>query len=227
MTFGFEKRPVFRKIAPHMRERSNKSMQRSRPIRNLTWALLVIVAVFATGVFALVWDGLHDEIGAADVGVVLGNTVYSDGTPSPRLAARLDRALELFRQGLFPLIIVSGSIGEEGRDEAVVMRDYLVQRGVSPEQVIVDSEGRTTFATAMNTRKLIEERGLASALVVSQYFHVPRARLALRRAGVGKVYSAHARYFELRDFYSVPRELIGFLRYAMRTYEAPRAKGSI
>ena len=104
------------------------------------------------------------------------------------------------------------------------MRDYLVQRGVAPEQVIVDSEGRTTFATAMNTRKLIEERGLGSALVVSQYFHVPRARLALQRAGVTKVYSAHARYFELRDFYSVPRELVGFLRYAMRSYEAPRTK---
>jgi vancomycin permeability regulator SanA len=175
--------------------------------------------MFVIGVAVLVWDGLRDEVSPADLGVVLGNTVYPDGTPSARLAARLDRAIELHRQGVFHLVLVSGATGAEGKDEALAMRDYLLQHGVPSADVLVDSNGGTTFATASNAHALMEERGLHSALVISQYFHVPRARLALRRAGVEKVYSAHARYFELRDLYSAPRELVGFVWYAVRSYK--------
>jgi uncharacterized SAM-binding protein YcdF (DUF218 family) len=105
------------------------------------------------------------------------------------------------------------------------MRHYLLQRGVPSADVLVDSNGGSTFATAASAHRLMQERGLHSAIVISQYFHVPRARLALRGFGVEKVYSAHARYFELRDLYSVPRELIGFLRYALRSYDLPSTKG--
>jgi vancomycin permeability regulator SanA len=180
---------------------------------------LVGVALFALGVTLLVCDGLHDDIAPADLAVVPGNTVNPDGAVSRRLAARLDRAFELHRAGMFRLILVSGATGIEGHDEALAMRDYLLQRGVPPGDVLVDSNGATTFATAANAYRLMKQRDLHSALVISQYFHVPRARLALRRFGVEKVYSAHAYYFELRDLYSAPRELIGFLRYALRSYE--------
>lgn len=179
--------------------------------------LLGVTAVAAVaGMSALVWDGLHDEIGQADLGVVLGNTVRSDGTPSPRLAARLDRTLELFQRGLFPLVLVSGARGQEGYDEAVAMRDYLVARGVPPAKVLIDSKGYTTLATTRNTLAVMQARQLHSVLVVSQYFHLSRAKLALRRVGVETVYSAHARFFSLRDFYSIARELVGFLSYLLR-----------
>lgn len=196
-------------------------MRSGRFFRFVLRAAVISAAAFTLGVAALVWDGLHDDVRPADLGVVLGNTVYPDGTLSPRLAARLDRALELHREGVFHLVLVSGAIGEEGRDEALAMRDYLLQRGVPSDDIVVDSNGDSTFSTAANAHRLMQERGLHSALVVSQYFHVPRARLALRRFGVKKVYSAHARYFELRDLYSAPRELIGFLRYALRSYHMP------
>lgn len=128
------------------------------------------IALLATAV--LLWDGLHDEIRPADVALVLGNTVNPDGTPSDRLAARLDRSLELFQQGTFPLIIVSGAVGKEGHDEATVMRDYLTARGVPSSQIIVDSAGNTTFASAKNTAVIMRQKRLKSVLVISQYFHV-------------------------------------------------------
>jgi vancomycin permeability regulator SanA len=187
-------------------------------------AALAGTAAFAVGITVLVWDGLHDDVHPADLGVVLGNTVFPDGTPSPRLAARLDRTLELHREGMFHWVLVSGATGKEGRDEALAMRDYLLRNGVPAAQVLVDSDGHTTFATAANASALMKQHGLRSALVISQYFHVPRVRLALQRFGVAKVYSAHARYFELRDIYSVPRELIGFVRYILRSYDVPPPK---
>jgi vancomycin permeability regulator SanA len=189
-------------------------------LRACIWrALVPALAISAIGTGLLLCDGLNDELGSADVGLVLGNTVHPDGTPSRRLAARLERALDLYRQGVFPLIIVSGARGGEGHDEAVVMRGYLVGRGVPPEHVLVDSAGVTTYASARNVQKLLHERHLRSVLLISQYFHVPRAKLALKRFGVSPVYSAHARFFEARDLYSIPRELVGYLHYSLRSYE--------
>jgi vancomycin permeability regulator SanA len=91
--------------------------------RTLIWQLLLVpVIVVAIAMGALLWDGLHDDIADCDVGLVLGNTVFTNGTPSPRLAARPDRAFELYEQGRFGHILVSGARGKEGHDETVVMR---------------------------------------------------------------------------------------------------------
>lgn len=172
------------------------------PITSLLLASIVLVV-----------RGLSDEIQVADVAVVLGNTVNADGTPSRRLAARLDTALELYHRGLFKNVIVSGGVGREGFDEAVVMKDYLAKRGVPQEMIIVDSVGLTTAATARSVAAIASAHHWSSVLVISQYFHLPRCRLAFAQVGIEPVYAAHANYFELRDVYSILREVIGYVAY--------------
>ncbi len=175
-------------------------------------------AVFAAAFLSISLSGLWDDARPADVCVVLGNTVGRDGRPSERLRARLDKALELYRAGMCPEVIVSGGVGEEGFDEAVVMKRYLVENDVPEDRVYADGRGLDTFETARNSRALMAARGWKSALVVSQFYHVPRCRLALRRAGVGEVSSAHANYFELRDIYSTCREVAAYAYYFARGY---------
>jgi uncharacterized SAM-binding protein YcdF (DUF218 family) len=150
--------------------------------------------------------------------------VQPDGRPSPRLRARLDRALELYRENMFEKIIVSGGIGKEGFDEAAAMGDYLASHGVPRERIIQDNEGVTTYASAANALRILREQKLTGVLVVSQYFHVPRTKLALRKFGIAPVYSAHARYFEARDVYSIARELVAYIQYSCRGYDAPVEK---
>lgn len=184
--------------------------------RFLRAAAIIVAIAFAALLLAstvLVAQGISDEIYEADFAVILGNTVNSDGTPSRRLAARLDMALELYHRGVFKNVVVSGGMGREGFDEAVVMRDYLTKRGVLQDQIIVDSLGLTTAATAKNVAAIARERHWSSVLVISQYFHIPRCRLALTRVGFEPVYAAHAHFFELRDIYSIFREVIGYAAY--------------
>lgn len=177
-------------------------------------------AAFAAAFLAISLAGLWDDVRPADVGIVLGNTVGRDGRPSDRLRARLDKAVELYRAGAFPEVIVSGGVGEEGFDEAAVMKQYMMASGVPADRVHADSRGLDTFETARNAGALMTARGWKSALVVSQYYHVPRCRLALRRVGVGEVSSAHANYFEVRDLYSTCREVAAYAYYLLRGYEA-------
>jgi uncharacterized SAM-binding protein YcdF (DUF218 family) len=93
------------------------------------------------------------------------------------------------------------------------MKRYLAARGIPAARIVADSLGVTTAATARNTAAIMRRNGWMSSVVVSHAFHVPRCRLALRRAGIAPVYSAHARYFEVLDLYSTAREVVGYPAY--------------
>jgi uncharacterized SAM-binding protein YcdF (DUF218 family) len=62
----------------------------------------------------------------------------------------------------------------------------------------------------------MKRNGWSSALIVSQYFHIARTRLAAESFGVRPIYSAHAEYYGLRDLYSLAREVIGYGAYMAR-----------
>jgi vancomycin permeability regulator SanA len=165
--------------------------------------------------------GMADDLRPTDVGVVLGSKVELSGRPSARLAARLDRGASLYADGVVKQLIVSGGTGVEGFDEAAVMRDYLVGKGVPAGAIIVDSAGATTDDTARNCASLMRARGFRSVTVISQYFHIPRTRLALRSYGVATIGSAHARFFELRDLYSIAREIAALPAYWLKSQPQP------
>ena len=177
--------------------------------------LMIVALVFVVTLVAIVLDGLIDKTGQADVAIVLGSKVETSGLPSDRLSARLDKAIKLREEGLFSYIIVSGGIGKEGFDEAVVMKKYLIEHHVPAEAVIVDNAGINTRATAVKAAQIMNEKNMQSALVISQYFHISRVKLALRRQGIAKVYSAHAIFWESRDVYSTGREVFAFYGYLL------------
>ena len=161
----------------------------------------------------IVADGLSDEIRDADYVVVLGTKVNEDGSLSERLKARVDKAFELYDSGKGKKIFVSGGLGKESHYEGTKMAEHLYQLGVDSADVIIDDKGNTTRLTAVNFSKIAKD--LSSVLVVSQYFHVSRCKLALRQVGFEYVYGVHADYFELRDPYSAFREFFGYYKYLL------------
>src|SRR5262245_51224466 len=103
---------------------------RTKPV-----AMLMLLLAPLALVIPILLDGLVDNVTESDVGIVLGSKVMPDGTPSARLRARLDKADELFRKGMFKYVIVSGGTGKEGRSEARAMADYLAGQKKVPWQV--------------------------------------------------------------------------------------------
>lgn len=101
------------------------------------------------------------------------------------------------------------------------MKKYLIAHDVTGSCIYVDSNGTNTFETAKNASRLMREKGWHSALVISQYFHISRTKLAVARNGVSPVYSAHVDYFEFRDAYSIVREIFGYGEYFLRCSSAP------
>lgn len=194
----------------------------SRMIRHAL-AGAVLLAVFLLGtMLAVAIAGLRATHGPAHLAVVFGNEVRADGTPSPRLRARLDEACNLYQAGLVQHVLVSGGQGKSGHDEATVMAAYLEDRGVPPHALYLDSQGVNSYATALHTAALMQQHRWSSAIAVSQYFHLPRATLALRRAGVPYAQGDYPAYYEWRDLYSLAREVVGLAWYRLRSFpESP------
>ncbi len=171
----------------------------------LAGTYLVAIAVF----------GLIQQPRRSELAVVLGNTVTPDGQPSPRLQARLDAAVRLVRSGTVRRVLVSGGIEEPGhRDEAAAMSAYLRAQGVPPEAILEDNAGTDTMETARHTAALTGSG--TGVVVVSQWFHLPRAILAMRRFGLREVSGDWPRWFEARDAYSFLREAVALPFYATR-----------
>jgi vancomycin permeability regulator SanA len=174
-----------------------------------------LVAWFLAHTLFIAIDGLTDEVKKADCILILGNTVNEDGSLSPRLQSRVDEGLELYRQGLGRKILVSGGLGKEGYFEGTEMKKYLLGRGVKDGDVIVDNEGNTTLATALNFQRISTKQHWKSVIIVSQFYHITRTKLIVNKTGIYQVYSAHSNYFELRDLYSLCREYAAFYRYLL------------
>jgi vancomycin permeability regulator SanA len=187
-------------------------------IRNKRVVLLLsaLILWFMIHTTIIVIDGLNDEVKKADIAVVLGNKVELNGEPSDRLKARLDKAVELYQDGYFPYIIVSGGIGKEGFDEAKVMKNYLIQQGVPADTIKEDNQGYNTYMTAENTSNIMNQLDAESVLLITQYFHISRTKLTFKKLGFKDVYSAHAEIFEFRDIYSTIREFPAYYKYVLK-----------
>ena len=133
--------------------------------------------------FGWVWRVSRlDQRRAADAIVVLGAAQYN-GRPSPVLKARLDHAVELFRAGLAPAVVVTGGIGTGDRmSEATVGHRYLRALAVPDSAIIVRPDGHTTDESMRSVAEWMHERELVRALLVSDPFHMARLRIEARRA---------------------------------------------
>ena len=168
--------------------RAARAKQKARQAVNLVRRILtiVVVAVFALWVVSatavLIWSS-RDEARPAQAIVVLGAAQYA-GKPSPVLRARLDHALDLWNRRLATLLILTGGTGSgDTTSEAAVGRTYAKKHGVPDSSILIESEGRTTSESMRAVAGMLEVRGLQSALLVSDPFHMLRLRILARRFG--------------------------------------------
>jgi uncharacterized SAM-binding protein YcdF (DUF218 family) len=148
----------------------------------------------------------------ADCAVVFGARVWNDGTPSNALADRVDESIRLYQQGRVRKLVMSGGVEpENGLSEAEVMRARAEAAGVPRRDILLDEEGKDTASTVRNVARLIDREGLGSALVVSHYYHEPRAKMLFDRAGV-RAFTVPATMTRrlYREPYFIVREVAAF-----------------
>lgn len=153
----------------------------------LTTATVSVLIYFFVTLVQVWFTGQDDSFavnsGRVDAIVVLGAAQY-DGRPSPQLQSRLDHALVLWGNEASNRIIVTG--GKQAGDrftEAETSRDYLVANGVPVTAVIMEQQGASTYESLAAVQRERISLGVQSVVVVSDPYHVLRARLVASELG--------------------------------------------
>ena len=136
--------------------------------RVLVGLLVLVLAYFAvTTTLVARWMG-KDERPRVEAIVVLGAAQY-DGRPSAIYEARLEHAVELWRDQVAPLVVFT-----EGGSGA----RWALQRGVPEGAVLTEERSRTTYQNLAGAKRALERRnpgGRHRIVVVSDPFHMFRA----------------------------------------------------
>ncbi len=151
----------------------------------LKFIMIIILAfVVLTIVFVLLIDYHVEKTGKAhvltesqmgsgyDCVIVPGAAVYQNSIPSPMLQDRLEVAFEIYQKKIVPKILVSGDHGKAYYDEVSVMRAYLIEKGVPPEDIFMDYAGFDTYQTLYRARDIFQVK---KAVIATQDFHLYRA----------------------------------------------------
>jgi len=166
----------------------------------LVFVLLAQVLIVSSGNDYL-YEDLND-VPKAQVALILGAKVFDDGRLSMMMQDRADSALELYESGKVGKLIMSGDHGTKTYDEVNTVKDYLLEKGVNPEDLFLDHAGFDTYDSLYRARDIF---GVKSLIVVTQKFHLPRA-----------VYIGRSLGMEAYGYVADRREYLGMFRNELR-----------
>lgn len=126
----------------------------------------------------------------ADVLIILGARLYGR-TPSPSLQFRLDEGYAYLNTHPDTIAVVSGGMGRgEEITEASAMRDYLLDKGISPMRILTEEHSFNTYENVGFSISVLEENFPQWNLqdlkfgIVSNDYHVYRGTLIAREKGL-------------------------------------------
>jgi uncharacterized SAM-binding protein YcdF (DUF218 family) len=152
--------------------------------RGLLLSAVSVAALAGLVCGLIVIQGQRDEARQSGAAVVLGAAQWN-GDPSPVLRARLNHALDLYRRGIVGKIILTGGVAPgDTLSEAAAGRQYLIERRLPPEALLLDERSTTTWENLENAATLARANGISSVLLVSDPFHMLRALKMARDLGL-------------------------------------------
>lgn len=164
-------------------------------IKYLFFASLLVAAFL---VFCNVWiigqtgDRITEdtrELVGAEVGLVFGtSSKLVGGTPNPFFQNRLKAAVELLKSGKVEKLLLSGSKDSVYYNEPAMMKEALLELGISEQQLILDDYGDRTLESLARMRDIY---GIESCVMVTQQYHAYRCLFLADHLGISaECYSA-------------------------------------
>jgi uncharacterized SAM-binding protein YcdF (DUF218 family) len=161
------------------------------------------------------------RVGAYDAIVVLtGGMIPPSGLiPFPTIDEfmfrRLDEAWRLYRIQPKPIIVSGGHVNPftPDKDENKIARDYLIRWGVPKNDVIGEDRSRDTFESAVETQKLLKDKGWKRYLLVTSAIHMPRSLLVFSTIAPEPIPAAgdfSLAEFQLTPFVFFPNEHVAY-----------------
>lgn len=188
----------------------------------IAFAVVLVFAGTNAAAILTTQDDIVDQQAAAsfdaDAIIVLGASVYPDGTPSGILQDRLDDGIALYFAGAAPKIIMSGDNGTESYNECWAMKQYAISQGVPSEDVFCDHAGFSTYETMYRARHVF---GADRVVIATQTYHLYRAiydaqGVGMEAIGVPSDYGEYVNqsWYDFREIFARTKD---FFQVLMKT----------
>ena len=151
---------------------------------------IVILLLFISMLALLIADSFYhnytDEPEDSDVIIVLGGGDQG----------RMDKAAELYQAGYADTVIMT-PIGDRfsGEELKSIGRHY----GINEGDIIIEDDSGSTYTNAEESIEIMEEEGFDSALIVTNDYHIKRARLSFDRLNDGSMTFNYINAMNLSD----------------------------
>ena len=140
----------------------------------LIFAFLLFIIYF--GIVWCVWNYDTTPVNPqADTAIVLGASTTPSG-PSLVYRARIDHAVDLYRQGAISTIsLTGGMIKGQASSDAKIAQEYAHSAGVPMDDLLIEEQSKTTQQNLIYALELADEHNINSFIIVSDPFHLMRA----------------------------------------------------
>jgi len=126
-----------------------------------------------------------------DYVIILGSRIRKDGTLTPILQARVDKAIEFAKEQKDStqkniIFVPSGGKGtDEKIAEAEAMKNYLIKKEISPNNIIIENKAKNTVQNFIFSKRLIEESNKGKGIIFSTTnYHVFRSGVIAWNEGI-------------------------------------------
>lgn len=179
----------------HFSKNENEKTRRIiRIVKAFTFIVIlaVLLSFFVIEGLILTHRGGTEEPNA-DTVIVLGAGLHGSA-PSLTLKSRLEAALDYLNAHPEAVAVLTGGQGAgETVTEASAMAKWLTDRGIDPKRLYLEEQATNTLENLRFSKALIERENLSGKVaVLSNSFHLFRAELLAKQAGLGQVQTLSA-----------------------------------
>lgn len=179
-----------RSAPPPLIQRASGRRRKKRGAFVWLWRLFLVLLLWLCGVaLHIVHVGGRDEAAGdrirADAIVVLGAAAY-DARPSPVFEERIRHGIDLYKRGRASTLIFTGGFGGSGArfSESQVGRRYAQRQGVPARAILIETVSRNTRENLREAAKLMRQKRMRRAIVVSDPLHMARALRICAEIGI-------------------------------------------
>jgi uncharacterized SAM-binding protein YcdF (DUF218 family) len=160
-------------------------LPKARWFRVLIGGLIVVYGLATAAAMVVYQYGQADHAAAADVIIVLGAGTLKDGSPSPATIRRTRHAAALYHNGLAPYLLCTGTYTQQHpKSEAQACAEVAQKEGVPISAIVMEENSASTEENAIEARKIMDQRGFKSAVLVTDNFHMLRAEMLFKRQSI-------------------------------------------
>jgi uncharacterized SAM-binding protein YcdF (DUF218 family) len=126
-----------------------------------------------------------------DVIILLGGGIYDNtpdlsgiGVPTQNVQSGIITTFKLHRKLGVPIIVSGGKVFQFNKAEAPIMKRFLMDLGISGDQIILEENSRDTFENAKYTKKICEKLGFKKPILVTSAYHLKRSVISFNKVGL-------------------------------------------